>query len=67
MFGPTHKHGDMVTIRSRHLGALINRVGACEELPEWAFGLRQLFRYLEAQNLQPAGAAGRNSTGGLLA
>ncbi|MBT2596580.1 fumarylacetoacetate hydrolase family protein [Arthrobacter sp. ISL-72] len=46
--GFTHKHGDVVTIRSRHLGALVNRVGACEELPEWTFGLRQLFAYLEA-------------------
>ena len=47
--GFTHKHGDVVTIRSRHLGALINRVGAAEELPEWAFGLRQLFGYLAEQ------------------
>jgi fumarylacetoacetate (FAA) hydrolase family protein len=57
--GFTHKHGDVVTIRSRHLGALINRVGASEELPEWTFGLRQLFGYLAAQKLQPAGATGR--------
>ena len=55
--GFTHKHGDVVTIRSRHLGALINRVGASEELPEWTFGLRQLFGYLEAQRREPAGAA----------
>ncbi|KRE66362.1 fumarylacetoacetate hydrolase [Arthrobacter sp. FX8] len=47
--GFTHKHGDRVTIRSRHLGALINRVGPCEELPEWSFGLRRLFAYLAAQ------------------
>ena len=46
--GFTHKHGDVVTIRSRHLGALVNRVGACEELPEWTFGLRRLFAYLKA-------------------
>jgi fumarylacetoacetate (FAA) hydrolase family protein len=58
--GFTHKHGDVVTIRSRHLGALINTVGASEELPEWTFGLRQLFGYLEAQRLQPAGRAGRS-------
>lgn len=55
--GFTHKHGDVVTIRSRHLGALINRVGASEELPEWTFGLRQLFGYLEAQRREYAGAA----------
>ena len=47
--GFTHKHGDLVTIRSRHLGALVNRVGPCEELPEWSFGLRRLFTYLAAQ------------------
>ncbi|MDQ0799957.1 fumarylacetoacetate hydrolase family protein [Arthrobacter sp. SLBN-112] len=47
--GFTHKHGDRVTIRSRHLGALMNRVGPCEELPEWSFGLRRLFAYLAAQ------------------
>ncbi|MBT2552125.1 fumarylacetoacetate hydrolase family protein [Arthrobacter sp. ISL-5] len=57
--GFTHKHGDLVTIRSRHLGALINRVGASEELPEWTFGLRQLFGYLAAQRLVPSGGAGR--------
>ena len=47
--GFTHKHGDLVTIRSRHLGALVNRVGPCEELPEWSFGLRKLFAYQAAQ------------------
>lgn len=47
--GFTHKHGDVVTIRSRHLGALVNRVGATEELPEWTFGIRQLFDYLARQ------------------
>lgn len=47
--GFTHHMGDTVTIRSRHLGALINTVGAAEELPEWSFGLRQLFGYLQAQ------------------
>ena len=47
--GFTHKHGDVVTIRSRHLGALVNRVGPCEELPAWTFGLRQLFGYLARQ------------------
>ncbi|MDP9888892.1 fumarylacetoacetate hydrolase family protein [Pseudarthrobacter enclensis] len=47
--GFTHKRGDVVTIRSRHLGALVNTVGPCEELPEWTFGLRQLFDYLARQ------------------
>ncbi|MDV8147677.1 fumarylacetoacetate hydrolase family protein [Arthrobacter sp. B10-11] len=44
--GFTHKMGDVVTIRSRHLGALVNTVGAAEELPPWHFGLRELFGYL---------------------
>lgn len=45
--GFTHKDGDIVAIRSRHLGTLINKVGVAEELPEWSFGLRQLFAYLQ--------------------
>lgn len=55
--GFTHKMGDSVTIRSRHLGALVNTVGAAEELPPWRFGLRQLFAYLAVQE-QPAAAVG---------
>jgi fumarylacetoacetate (FAA) hydrolase family protein len=51
--GFTHKMGDVVTIRSRHLGALVNPVGAAEELPEWTFGLRQLFDYLQARRTGP--------------
>lgn len=47
--GFTHHMGDTVTIRSRHLGALVNVVGAAEELPEWSFGLRRLFGYLHGQ------------------
>lgn len=47
--GFTHKMGDVVTIRSRHLGALVNTVGAAEELPPWRFGLRELFGYLAVQ------------------
>jgi fumarylacetoacetate (FAA) hydrolase family protein len=54
--GFTHKLGDTVTIRSRHLGALINQVGRAEELPQWSFGLRQLFEYLHQQR-QLAGSA----------
>ncbi|WP_307807006.1 fumarylacetoacetate hydrolase family protein [Naasia sp. SYSU D00057] len=44
--GFTHKPGDVVSIRSRHLGALVNTVGRSEELPEWTFGIAALFRYL---------------------
>lgn len=53
--GFTHRMGDVVTIRSRHLGALVNTVGAAEELPPWRFGLQQLFRYLAAQEHATAG------------
>jgi fumarylacetoacetate (FAA) hydrolase family protein len=51
--------GDVVTIRSRHLGALVNTVGAAEELPPWRVGLRQLFAYLagEERSASAAGAA----------
>jgi fumarylacetoacetate (FAA) hydrolase family protein len=49
--GFTHHQGDVVTIRSSHLGALVNRVGRAEELPEWSFGLRQLFGYLHGLRL----------------
>jgi fumarylacetoacetate (FAA) hydrolase family protein len=54
--GFTHKMGDTVTIRSRHLGALVNQVGRAEELPEWSFGLRQLFEYLYQQRALPESA-----------
>ena len=58
--GFTHHMGDVVTIRSSHLGALINRVGPAEELPEWSFGLRELFGYLHAhQHVQAASLGGR--------
>lgn len=46
--GFTHKPGDVVEIRSSHLGALVNTVGFAEELPRWEFGLGELFRYLAA-------------------
>ena len=55
--GFTHKMGDIVTIRSRHLGALINQVGRAEELPEWSYGLRQLFEYLHHQRALQESAA----------
>lgn len=55
--GFTHKMGDTVTIRSRHLGALVNQVGRAEELPEWSFGLRQLFEYLHHQRALQESAA----------
>jgi len=44
--GFTHKTGDLVTISSRNLGALVNVTGVAEELPPWTFGIRDLFAYL---------------------
>ena len=43
----------MVTIRSKHLGALVNEVGATETLPAWSFGIRQLFDYLHTHTVPP--------------
>lgn len=40
--GFTHEIGDLVEIRSERLGALTNRVGRCEELPEWTYGVQSL-------------------------
>jgi fumarylacetoacetate (FAA) hydrolase family protein len=49
--GFTHKLGDMVTIRSPRLGALINRVTHCETAPPWRFGLRALIGNLAGRGL----------------
>ena len=48
--GFTHKPGDVVTIRSDHLGALLNLTGVTEELPPWSFGIRALYAYLLGLN-----------------
>lgn len=44
--GFTHHDGDLVSIRSPHLGALVNRVAPTETLPRWSFGLRDLVDYI---------------------
>jgi fumarylacetoacetate (FAA) hydrolase family protein len=49
--GFTHEPGDIVTIRSEHLGTLRNATGVTEELPPWTFGIRALCGYLAT--LQP--------------
>ncbi|MCQ9385430.1 fumarylacetoacetate hydrolase family protein [Brevibacterium moorei] len=40
--GFTHANGDVVSIQNPLVGRLVNRVGACEELAPWTYGLREL-------------------------
>lgn len=49
--GFTHKPGDVVTIHSPKLGALINRVDLCDRLPPWQFGTAALMRNLAQRGL----------------
>jgi fumarylacetoacetate (FAA) hydrolase family protein len=49
--GFTHKPGDIVTIASPKLGALVNRVDYCDAIAPWTFGLRALMRNLAARGL----------------
>jgi fumarylacetoacetate (FAA) hydrolase family protein len=49
--GFTHKQGDIVTISSRRLGALVNRVGHSEALEPWSFGAGHLMRNLAKRGL----------------
>ncbi|MBL4826598.1 MAG: fumarylacetoacetate hydrolase family protein, partial [Spongiibacteraceae bacterium] len=52
--GFTHELGDIVTIQSPKLGALVNPVGYSNELPAWEFGLGALIN-----NLAQRGYIGR--------
>ncbi len=49
--GFTHHVGDIVSIRSPRLGALINRVNLCDRIPEWSYGVTELMRNLSARGL----------------
>ena len=49
--GFTHKIGDVVTIRTPKLGALINRVNHSDKIPPWTFGVRALMDNLAARRL----------------
>ncbi len=49
--GFTHKLGDRVTIRSSHLGALVNRVNHCDKIAPWTFGSTALMQNLAARGL----------------
>jgi fumarylacetoacetate (FAA) hydrolase family protein len=49
--GFTHKRGDIVTISTPTLGALINRVSTSDKAPPWTFGARALMKNLAARGL----------------
>jgi fumarylacetoacetate (FAA) hydrolase family protein len=49
--GFTHHVGDIVTIRSRQLGTLRNRVDTSDQVVPWTFGLRALMANLAARGL----------------
>ena len=49
--GFTHKLGDVVTIRSPPLGTLSNRIGYCDRITPWTFGIGDLMRNLAARGL----------------
>lgn len=49
--GFTHQPGDVVTIASPRLGALINRVDFCSAIPPWRFGALALMRNLATRGL----------------
>jgi fumarylacetoacetate (FAA) hydrolase family protein len=49
--GFTHKLGDVVTVSSPKLGALVNRVGHSDKIPRWEFGALALMRNLAQRGL----------------
>jgi fumarylacetoacetate (FAA) hydrolase family protein len=49
--GFTHHAGDVVTIASDKLGALVNVVTACDRAPPWHFGTAALMRNLAKRGL----------------
>ncbi|MBV9523590.1 MAG: fumarylacetoacetate hydrolase family protein, partial [Alphaproteobacteria bacterium] len=53
--GFTHKPGDIVTISSSRLGALVDRIAASDKLPPWRFGTMALMQNLARRRLIGAG------------
>ena len=49
--GFTHRLGDIVSIRADTLGMLVNRVGHCDKVAPWTFGINDLMRNLAARGL----------------
>jgi len=49
--GFTHRPGDVVRIATPRLGALVNRVGLCNGIAPWTFGVRALYANLRQRGL----------------
>ena len=49
--GFTHKRGDVVTVETEALGALVNTVDFCDRIPQWKFGVRDLMANLSQRGL----------------
>jgi fumarylacetoacetate (FAA) hydrolase family protein len=49
--GFTHAIGDIVTVTTPLLGALVNRVNYCDRIPPWTFGASALMRNLAVRGL----------------
>jgi fumarylacetoacetate (FAA) hydrolase family protein len=49
--GFTHREGDVVTIHTPRLGALVNTVTDCTTCPPWTFGMADLMRNLVQRGL----------------
>ena len=49
--GFTHRIGDIVTVSTRALGALTNRVKLSPDCPRWTYGASHLMRDLARANL----------------
>ena len=49
--GFTHKLGDIVTVASAQLGALVNRMTTSDKAPAWTFGASHLMRNLAKRGL----------------
>ncbi|MEZ5850569.1 MAG: fumarylacetoacetate hydrolase family protein [Hyphomicrobiaceae bacterium] len=49
--GFTHKPGDLVTISTPTLGALVNRMAHSDKAPPWQFGMADLMRNLARRGL----------------
>ncbi len=49
--GFTHTIGDIVTVTTPLLGALVNRVNYCDAIPPWTFGAGALMRNLAVRGL----------------